>query len=104
MIVENYRSYIAGRWLLVSSPFGDLEGLRLRHAVGLSDEFVLSGCVTIRTLRQHDCAPGQGKKVAVEVRSSITHTTTPMKVYEWLQWGARSAKGGVIKQRLRGLL
>jgi hypothetical protein len=81
----------------------DVEGLR--HTVEVEAESLYEAAVlAIRTFRQHDCALGQASKLEVEVRSSVTHTTTPMRVHEWLNGGARTPKEAIIKERLRALL
>ena len=45
--------------------------------------------LAIRMFRQHDCEPGQAARLEVEVRSSVTHTITPTRIYEWLNGGAK---------------
>ena len=77
----------------------------IRHTVEVEAESLYEAAVlAIRTFKQHDCEPGQAARLEVEVRSSITHTITPMRVQEWLNGGAKSPKEAVIKERLRGLL
>src|SRR5713101_8191147 len=71
--------------------FLDLEGVR--HSVeveadGLYEASVLGLCA----FRKHDLEPGGLTQLEVEVRSSVTHTLTVMKVREWLQRGVRTPK------------
>jgi hypothetical protein len=81
----------------------DTEGLR--HNVEVEAESLYEAAVlAIRTFRQHDCEPGQVSTLEVEVRSSVIHTVTPKKIYEWLNGGAKSPKEAVMKERLRALL
>jgi hypothetical protein len=81
----------------------DSEGLR--HTVELQAESLYEAAVmAIRTFRQHDCEPGQASKLEVEVRSSVTHTITPQRVFEWLSGGAKTPKEAVMKERLPALL
>jgi len=40
----------------------------------------------------------------VEVRSSVVHTITPRRIYDWLEGGAKTPKEAVMKERLRALL
>lgn len=81
----------------------DTEGLR--HNVEVEAESLYeAAALAIRTFRQHDCEPGQVSTLQVEVRSSVIHTVTPKKIYEWLNGGAKSPKEAVMKERLRALL
>ena len=81
----------------------DSEGLR--HSVEVQAASLYEAAVlAIRTFRQHDCEPGQASKLEVEVRSSVIHTITPMRVREWLNEGAKTPKEAVMKERLRALL
>lgn len=79
--------------------------LRIEGAVELEAESLYEAAVlAIRTFRQHDCEPGQASKLEVEVRSSVIHTITPMRVHEWLNGGAKTPREAVTKERLRALL
>jgi hypothetical protein len=81
----------------------DTEGLR--HTVEVEAESLYeAGVLAIRTFRQHDCEPGSTTRLEVEVRSSVIHTITPMRINEWLNGGAKSPKEAVMKERLRALL
>lgn len=77
----------------------------LRHTVEVEAETLYEGAVlAIRTFRQHDCEPGQVSNLEVEVRSSVTHTITPRRIYDWLNGGSKTPKEAVMKERLRTLL
>jgi len=77
----------------------------IRHTFEVQAETLYEAAVlAIRTFRQHDCEPGQAARLEVEVRTSVTHSITPMRVFEWLNKGARSPKEAVMKERLRALL
>jgi hypothetical protein len=81
----------------------DIEGLR--HTVEVEAESLYeAGVLAIRTFRQHDCEPGSAALLEVEVRSSVVHTITPMRIHKWLNGGAKSPKEAVTKERLRALL
>jgi hypothetical protein len=81
----------------------DTEGLR--HTVEVEAESLYEAAVlAIRTFRQHDCEPAQASKLEVEVRSSLIHTITLLRVHEWLNGGAKTPKEAVMKERLRALL
>ena len=81
----------------------DTEGLR--HTVEVEAESLYEAAVlAIRTFRQHDCEPGRASRLEVEVRSSVIHTITPLRVHEWLNGGAKTPREAVTKERLRALL
>jgi hypothetical protein len=81
----------------------DTEGLR--HTVEVEAESLFEAAVlAIRVFRQHDCEPGHVSTLDVEVRSSVIHTITPKRIYDWLNGGAKTPKEAVIKERLRQLL
>ena len=81
----------------------DSEGLR--HAVEVEAESLYEAAVlAIRIFRQHGCEPGQASRLEVEVRSSVIHTITPLRVREWLNGGAKTPKEAVMKERLRALM
>ena len=76
----------------------------IRHSVeveaeGLYEASVLGLCA----FRKHELEPGGLTRLEVEVRSSVTHTLTVTKVWEWLQRGVRTPKEAVLKERLRAL-
>lgn len=83
--------------------FVDLDGIR--HSVeveadGLYEASVLGLCA----FRKHELEPAGLTQLEVEVRSSVKHTLTVIKVWEWLQRGVRSPKEAVLKERLRALI
>ena len=81
----------------------DTEGLR--HAVEVqADSLYEAAVLGIRTFRQHNCEPGSASTLEVEVRSSVVHTITPRRIYDWLNGGAKTPKEAVMKERLRALL
>lgn len=81
----------------------DIEGLR--HTVEVeADSLYEAAVLAIHVFRQHGCEPGQAARLEVEVRSSVIHTVTPMRVREWLNGGAKSPREAITKERLRALL
>lgn len=83
--------------------FVDRDGIR--HSVeveadGLYEASVLGICA----FRRHQLEPPTLTQLEVEVRSSVTHTLTVMKVQEWLQRGVRTPKEAILKERLRSLI
>lgn len=99
-IIENARIRVVASCIV---SYLDTEGLR--HTVEVeADSLYEAAALAIRTFRQHDCEPGQVSTLEVEVRSSVIHTITPRKIYDWLNGGAKTPKEAVMKERLRGLL
>ena len=83
--------------------YADTEGFR--HAVEVqADSLYEAAVLAIRTFRQHNCEPGPASTLEVEVRSSVVHTITPRRIYDWLDGGAKTPKEAVMKERLRALL
>jgi hypothetical protein len=80
-----------------------MEGLR--HTVEVqADSLYEAAVLAIRTFRRHDCEPGQVSELEVEVRSSVIHTITPKRIYDWSNGGAKTPREAVMKDRLRSLL
>ena len=80
----------------------DIEGVR--HTVEVEAVSMYeAGVLAIRTFRQHDCAPGDGNPLEIEIRTAVTHTVTPRKIHDWLYGGARSPKEAVVKNRLKAI-
>jgi hypothetical protein len=85
--------------------FLDLDGLR--HSVEVQAEGLYEAAVLgLAAFKKHNLNlnPEGLTQLEVEVRSSITHSVTVQKVYQWLQRGVRSPKEAVMKERLRALL
>ncbi len=100
-IIENARLSCVVASCIVS--YLDTEGLR--HTVEVEAESLYeAAALAIRTFRQHACEPGEVSKLEVEVRSSVVHTITPKRIYEWLSGGAKSPKEAMMKERLKALL
>jgi hypothetical protein len=52
----------------------------IRHTVEVqADSLYEAAVLGVKTLREHDCAPGDISKLEVEIRSSITHEITTKK-------------------------
>jgi hypothetical protein len=99
-IIENARLRVVASCIV---SYLDTEGLR--HTVEVEAESLYEGAaLAIRTFRQHNCEPGQVSQLEVEVRTSVIHITSPKKIYDWLNVGAKTPKEAVMKERLRALL
>lgn len=81
----------------------DTDGIK--HKVEVQADSLYEAVVlAVKTLREHDCAPGEINKIEVEIRSSVTHEITLKKVRQWLNGGAKSPKEAVVKERLKEIL
>jgi hypothetical protein len=83
--------------------FTDLDGLR--HGVEVEADSLYEAAVkAIVIFRKCHCEPGTLTKLEIEVRTSIVHTLTTKKVFEWLNQGCNTPKEALMKERLRELL
>jgi hypothetical protein len=84
--------------------FRDSEGVQ--HSVDVGAETLYEAAVlALRSFREHDCAPGPGAHLAIEVKNpSVTHTVVARRIEEWLDGGAKSPKEAIDKRRLKELL
>jgi hypothetical protein len=81
----------------------DTEGMR--HTVEVEAASLFEAAVlAIRIFREHSCEPGAAARLQVEIRSSVIHEVTPMRIMEWLSGGSRSPAEAVLKEKLRSLL
>jgi hypothetical protein len=77
----------------------------IRHSVEVDAQSLYEAAVlAIRVFREHDCEPREANRLEIEVRSSVIHTLTIRKIYDWLNGGAKTPKEAVTKERLRALL
>jgi hypothetical protein len=42
-----------------------------------------AAAAALESFREHDCSPGAGSELEVEVRTAVTHTTGVKKLREW---------------------
>lgn len=77
----------------------------IRHSVEVEAQSLYEAAVlAIRIFREHDCEPREANRLEIEVRSSVVHTLTIRKIYDWLNGGAKTPKEAVMKEKLRALL
>ena len=81
----------------------DTEGVR--HSVEVEAQSLYEAAVlAVRVFKKHNCPPGEGSRLEIEVRSAVTHTITLKKIRDWINGGAKSPNEAVMKKRLRELL
>lgn len=84
--------------------FLDVDGIR--HSVEIDNAASLyeAAALAVCAFRKHECEPAPASRLEVEIRSSVTHTVTIKKLYEWLNGGAKTPKEKITKDRLRELV
>ena len=83
--------------------FLDTEGLR--HTVEVDADSLYEAAVrAMRVFTRNECRPGPASRLDVEVCSSVTHSLTVKKLYDWLNGGASSPREALKKKELRDLL
>ena len=62
-----------------------------------------AAAAALESFREHDCAPGAGSELEVQVRTAVTHTIGVRKLREWAVQGGRSPRDVVLKQRIKAV-
>ena len=81
----------------------DVSGVRLGVEVN-AESLYEAAVLAVRTLEEHDCAPGDMSQLEIEVRTTVKHIVTLKRVKEWLHGGAKNPKEAVVKERLRQMI
>jgi hypothetical protein len=69
--------------------FVDFAGIR--HSAELqADSMYEAAAAALEAFRQHDCSPGIGSELEVQVRTSVTHTIGIKKLRDWADVGGAS--------------
>jgi hypothetical protein len=78
----------------------------VRHTVEVeADSLYEAAVLAMRAFRDHDCAPGDGSLMQIEVAApKVTHSVTPARVEEWLRGSAKSPSDRLMKERLKSVL
>ena len=83
--------------------FTDTEGLR--HSVEVQAESLYEAAIlALKVFQAHDCCPGLGARIEVEVRTAVTHTVTVQRIKKWLEVNGRSPAERLLRNRLRDLM
>ena len=82
--------------------FIDFTGIR--HSVEVqANSMYEAAAAALESFREHDCAPGVGSELEVQVRTAVTHTIGIKKLREWAGQGRRSPRDVVLKQRIKAV-
>lgn len=76
----------------------------IRHSVEVqANSMYEAAAAALESFSEHDCAPGVGSELEVQVRTAVTHTIGIMKLREWAGQGGRSPRDVVLKQRMKAV-
>ena len=82
--------------------FVDFGGIR--HSVEVqADSMYEVAAVALEAFQQHDCSPGIGTELEVQVRTSVTHTIAVNKLKDWAKLGGGSPRDVVLKDRIKAV-
>ena len=83
--------------------FIDFTGIR--HSVEIqADSMYEAVAVALESFRDHECSPGRGSELEVQVLSSVTHTLSVKKLEDWANLGGSSPRDAILKQRIKAVL
>jgi hypothetical protein len=81
--------------------FVDSEGLR--HSVEVQAESLYeAAALALKVFCSHDCEPGAGSKLDVEVRSSVTYSVPMKKLMDWLGRRGKGTEGNPPQTATKG--
>ena len=74
----------------------------IRHSVELqADSMYEAAAAALEDFHQHDCSPGIGSALEVQVRSAVTHTIAVKKLKDWADLGGGSPRDVILKRRIK---
>lgn len=82
--------------------FVDFGGIR--HSVEVeADSMYEATAAALEVFHNHDCPPGPGSELEVQVRTAVTHTIAINRLKEWASLGGSSPRDKVLKQRIKAV-
>ena len=63
-----------------------------------------AAAVALESFHAHDCSPGRGGELEVQVRSTVTHTLSVKKLEDWANLGGTSPRDAILKRRIKAAL
>jgi hypothetical protein len=82
--------------------FVDFGGIR--HSVEVqADSMYEAAAAALEAFREHECSPGIGTELEVQVRTSVTHTIAVNKLKDWAKLGGGSPRDIVLKGRIKAV-
>jgi len=83
--------------------FVDFSGIR--HSVEVqADSMYEAAASALETFHEHDCPPGIGSELEVQVRSAVTHLVGVKKLKDWADLGGGSTRDVILKRRIKTAL
>lgn len=83
--------------------FVDFSGIR--HSVEVqADSMYEAAAAALEAFREHDCPPGAGSALEVQVKTAVTHTIGIKKLKEWASLGGSSPRDKILRQRIKAAL
>ena len=77
----------------------------IRHSVEVqADSMYEAAAAALESFHAHDCSPGRGSELEVQVRSAVTHTITVKKLEEWANLSGASPRDAILKRRIKAAL
>jgi hypothetical protein len=83
--------------------FIDVGGIR--HSVEVqADSMYEAAAAALESFHGHDCSPGRGSELEVQVRTAVTHTLSVKKLEDWANHSGVSPRDTILKQRIKAVL
>lgn len=83
--------------------FVDFGGIR--HSVEVqADSMYEAAAAALENFHVHDCSPGRGSELEVQVRSALTHMLSVKKLEDWAKVSGASPKDAILKRRIKTAL
>ena len=83
--------------------FLDIGGIR--HSVEVqADSMHEAAAAALESFHEHDCSPGRGSELEVQVRSAVTHTITVKKLEDWANSSGASPRDAILNRRIKAVL
>jgi hypothetical protein len=77
----------------------------IRHSVEVqADSMYEAAAAALESFRGHDCPPGRGNELEVQVRTAVTHTLSVKKLEDWANHSGVSPRDTILKQRIKAAL
>jgi hypothetical protein len=83
--------------------FVDFGGIR--HSVEVqAGSMYEAAAAALESFQAHDCSPGRGSDLEVQVRSAVTHMLSVKKLEDWANVSSASPRDAILKRRIKASL
>ena len=76
----------------------------IRHSVEVQADSMYEAAAALESFHGHDCSPGRGNELEVQVRTAVRHTLSVKKLEDWANHSAVSPRDTILKQRIKAAL